>query len=136
MPDAALAVQETRYAKDITPEDVRALSSFLSSKIEPVVGKDTVELDEAKRTVHALHLVVQERTRTLLHQLAELEHSGEALHWQIARRESVRSDWNLLCKIALAWAGTENHDPERFRNANYWDPAQEARFTGHCGHRW
>lgn len=123
------ATEPLRYAVDVTPDDVNALSDFLADWLirrRPSWGVDTEEY----RTNAALRTAVASFVGSLGYQFGDevvAEAQGDGLK-SLERIQKISGAWNDLVAVASEWKSSEGFDTTRWCKVRFYDAEDEERF--------
>lgn len=121
------ATDPLRYAVDVTPDDMVAITDFLMDRL---IRRPSWDVDtEEYRTNAALRNLVPTFAGTLGHYFSdEVVQEAEANPDKRLRRiQEIRSTWNLLAETAYQWRTADEFDAERWHTVSYYDAEDEER---------
>lgn len=119
------ATEPLRYAVDVTPDDVVAITDFLMDRLirRPSLGVDTEEY----RTNAALRNLVPAFAGTLGHYFSDkvVQEAETNPDMRLRRIQGIRSTWNLLAETTSQWRATDGFDAARWCTVRYYDAEDE-----------
>ncbi|MGW5343390.1 hypothetical protein [Streptomyces sp. HUAS TT3] len=123
------ATEPLRYAVDVTPDDVAAITDFLRDRLihhRPSWGIDTEEY----RTNAALRTAVPSFTGSLSYAFRDkvvAEAQADDLK-SLQRIQRISSAWNDLVAVASEWKDSEGFDSTRWCKVRFYDAEDEESF--------
>ncbi|MFC6365111.1 hypothetical protein [Nonomuraea thailandensis] len=120
-----------RYAVDITPDDVEALTGWL---VDRLIHRPSVDVDtEEYRTNAALRYLVPAFAGTLSHCFGDevVERAQTDPEARLRRIQQIQKTWNLLAQAAYPWRDSDGFDTERWHTVRFYDAEDEERLRQH-----
>ncbi|MDX3343782.1 hypothetical protein V5N34_36910 [Streptomyces baarnensis] len=122
-----MATEPLRYAADITPDDVDAVTDFLMGVLNgPSLKVGTHEY----RTTAALRGLVPGFAGSLGYEFGDevVAKAQEDERKKLSRIQNIRSTWNKLVEVASEWKGDDGFDTERWQTVRFYDAEDEKKF--------
>ncbi|MFY0516137.1 hypothetical protein ACOMD4_37990 [Streptomyces anulatus] len=122
-----MATEPLRYAADITPDDVDAVTDFLMGVLNgPFFKVDTHEY----RLTAALRGLVPAFAGSLGYEFRDevVAKAQEDERKKLSRIQNISTTWNDLAKVASNWKDADGFDTERWQTVRFYDAKDEEEF--------